>query len=417
MSIIVCGVNHKTAPIDLREQMVFAIERLPLYLADLANQAGVTEAVILSTCNRSEVYAAGATAEQLKAWFASQHHLSLATLAHSFYVYQDQAAIKHLMRVACGLDSLVVGETEILGQLKQAFSEALAAGTVNVAFNRLFQQVFAVAKEVRTSTAVGACPVSVAGTAVRLLRECYQAWPQAKVLLIGAGDVAQLTARHLRSQGIKEIRIINRHLERAKNLAQAMEASWYEFAALPQLLLEVDIVITATGSMLPILTTELLQKVSKPIWVMDLAVPRDVEPKAGELPQVNLYTIDDLKTMIQQHQQGRAHAASQAEQLIEDKSNQVMRWWQSLDMVNTTIRVFREQAVKVRDLELAKAYKRLQQGVDPNQVLANFAHILTNKLLHNPSVQMRQAGQEGHLEILENIQQLLLLQPLEIEPT
>ncbi len=410
MPILACGINHKTAPIALREKVVFAQEKLALYLHDLIANENIREAVLLSTCNRSELYCDANDVNQITDWFCRQHQLSRAELEPAMYFYHAESAVEHIMQVACGLDSMVLGESQILGQMKEAFSESCAAGAVGALFNRLFQQVFAVAKEVRTNTAIGACPVSVSSAAVKFVKQHFPDNLSAMtVLLIGAGVTMDLVLRHLKSPAVKRIVIINRSEENATALAEKHQCETLPFANLPRALTEANIIISATGSTAPIITKTMLSACKKALFILDIAVPRDVEASAAELESIQLYSIDDLKTIIQQNLQGREHAAEKAREMIKQKCGDFIAWMNSLDMAAMTIRAYRKQIEDLCHAELAKAMKQLQRGDDSVQVLASFAYALTNKLLHAPSVQLRQAGFEGRFEILRLAQQLFAI--------
>lgn len=420
MSIIVCGINHKTAPLALREQAIFPMEKLALYLSDLQLNENIQEAVILSTCNRSEVYCDTDDSEKLIEWFCRQHQLTPQTVAPLMTVLRDQAAIEHIMHVACGLDSMVLGESQVLGQMKEAFSESCAAGVIGPQFNRLFQQVFSVAKDVRTHTAIGACPVSVASTAVSLAKRHFPQLNEMAVLVIGAGDTVNLVLQHLKKHAVTQLLIANRNHENAIALANEYQAKMISFDELSQGLVKADLVISATGSLLPVVSQALMQTVmvarkNKPITLIDIAVPRDVEASVAALSDVSLYCIDDLKEIIQHNLQGREHAADKAREVIQQKTQDFLAWQKSLSMVSTTIKAYRSQIEEMCQLELMKAMKQLQQGDDPAEVMAGFAHAFTNKLLHAPSVQLRQAGYEGRFDILQFAQQLFAIPHIEPE--
>lgn len=410
MPIIACGINHKTALVSLREKVVFQPEKLSLYLHDLMTHEAIHEAVLLSTCNRSELYCITDDPEKMIDWFCHQHSISREELLPAWYCYQDQEAVEHMMRVACGLDSMVLGEPQILGQMKDAFSESCAATSVGPQFNRLFQQVFSVAKEVRTNTAIGACPVSIAGAAVNLAKSIFPTGlNQARVLLIGAGDTIQLVLRHLKSQPLQSITIANRHVENALDLAAQYGANAISFSELSRALANVDIVISATGSVTPIIYKEILALSQQPIGIVDIAVPRDVDASVAELNHVTLYSIDDLKNRIQHNLQGREHAAEKARDVIRERSSDFIAWLDSFDTVAVTIRAYRKQIEELCASELAKAKRQLQRGELPAEVLSSFARALTNKLLHHPSVQLRQAGIDGRLDMLQAAQELFVV--------
>ncbi len=410
MAIIVCGISHKTAPIALREQVIFPADQQSVYLHDLTMNENIREAVLLSTCNRSEIYCEADNVDQVIDWFCRQHPIAKAKLEPALYIYTHQAAVQHMMRVACGLDSMVMGEPQILGQMKDAFSEGCAAGSVGTLLNRLFQQIFSVAKEVRTNTSIGACPVSISSSAINLIKQSV-ALPidAATVLLLGAGDTIQLVLRYLKALMPQRILMVNRNLENAQALAEQYQLEVIPFPDLARAIQQADIMITATGSTQPIVSRSLLLQRTKSLCIVDIAVPRDVEEDVGLLPAVQLYSIDDLKTIIQHNQHGREHAAEKAEEMIATKSQDFMAWLQSLDAVATTISHYRKQIEELCRTELVKFRRQLQRGDDPADVLTNFAHSLTNKLLHHPSVQLRQAGFEGRFDLLELARQLFAI--------
>lgn len=414
MSISVCGISHKTAPVELREKLFFAKEKLGFYLQDLINNENIREAVLLSTCNRSEIYCDTEDLSSLKTWFSRQHQIPLKTLEPLLYTYSNEHAIKHIMKVACGLDSMILGEPQILGQMKEAFSEAVASGSVKGLFNRLFQHVFSVAKEVRTNTAIGACPVSISSSAVNLIAE-QLSLKDASVLVLGAGDTIQLVLRYLKIREPKKITIINRSLENARTLAEQFQIEEKDFSELKNILNQVDVVISATGSATPLITKDLLIPREKPLCIVDIAVPRDVAADVSELSQVKLFSIDDLKNTIQHNLQGREHAAEKALEMIEQQSLNFMRWQTSVDEVAKTISAYRKQMEELCQTELLKHRRLLHRGDDPVEVLNQFALSLTNKLLHHPSIQLRQAGVEGRLDLLELARELFALPKPEVE--
>lgn len=410
MAILACGINHKTAPVALREKVVFAQDKLALYLNDLVTQENIQEAVLLSTCNRSELYCTSGDVNKIIDWFCRQHAISQHELKPAMYFYQDEAAIEHIMSVACGLDSMVLGESQILGQLKDAFSESCAAGSVGPLFNRLFQQAFSVAKEIRTNTAIGGCPVSVSSAAVNFIKQYYSdRLDKATLLLLGAGITVELVLRHLKNDMFKKVMIANRSIENASKLAQQYTGEVIDLTTLPKAIMAADIMVTATGGAQPIITQSMIASREKPLLIVDIAVPRDVESSIAELANVSLYSIDDLKETIQRNLQGREHAAVKAREVIKQKSHEFMFWLNSVDMVGMTIRAYRKQIEDLCKAELAKATRQLQRGEDPTRVMAEFAQALTNKLLHTPSVQLRQAGYEGRLDILQLAQQLFAI--------
>lgn len=411
--IIVCGINHKTAPLSLRERTVFSLEKLPLYLADFLAHENSREVVIVSTCNRSEIYCEADDVAPVVEWFCKQHQLTQEDLATAIYTHIDTQAIKHIMQVACGLDSMILGESQILGQIKTAYSESCAVGAVGSIFNRLFQQVFSVAKEVRTNTLVGACPVSVASATVGLAKQVYPQLSQASVVVIGAGATIDLLLRHLKSYSIQVLKVANRNIQNAELLTTCHGGEAIALADLPNALIHADIVISATGSPLPLITKQMMQDAlpqrNKSLNIIDIAVPRDVEESVADLENVQVYCIDDLKLIIQHNVRGREHAAEKAREVIQKKSQEVFSSIKSLEVVGTTITAYRRQIENIGQLELAKAARQLRRGDDPLAVLESFAYAFTNKLLHTPSVQLRQAGFEGRFDILQLAQELFAI--------
>lgn len=429
MSIIVCGINHKIASVALREKVFFALDKLPLYLQDLLSSGLAREAVLLSTCNRSELYCEAEEVRGILDWFCSQG-LALKSenealkkeLRSVLYVYQGQQAVEHVMKVACGLDSMVLGEPEILGQVKTAFSESCTAGAVGSSFHRLFQHVFAIAKEIRSTTAIGACPMSIASTTMTLAKRLFSAQPgktlsEAAILLLGAGDTIQLILRYLQGSPVKKIWLVNRSLEKASQLAATCNAEAVDLGQLTTVLPQADLMITATGSLEPLVTVPLLEKSrivrEAPLIIFDLAVPRDVEPTAASLPGIQLYCIDDLKAVIQENHSNRQHAAEKAQEVIRKRSEEWLQQRHSQDQVTDTIRAYREQIEAICEAELAKALRQLANRQDAETVLRQFTYGVTNKLLHAPSVQLRQAGSEGRLDLLRLAKQLLAIPELE----
>jgi glutamyl-tRNA reductase len=419
MSIIVCGINHKTAPISLREKIFFAPEKLPFYLQDLQNSGIVQAAVVLSTCNRSELYCEAEDPIKVKEWFCQQWPDYQEQLMPMLYIHREQAAVEHIMKVACGLDSMVLGEPEILGQVKAAFSESCSASAISSSFHQLFQQVFAIAKEVRSSTAIGACPMSIASTTLMLAKKLFTPFSTAKIALLGAGDMVALLLRYIQTISVEKVWVVNRSAEKAKELTYQFGGEARELAELEEVISEADILITATGSLQPLVTTSLLNNALKsrqhPLYVFDIAVPRDVEATAAILPNVKLYCIDDLKTIIQDNHLSRQHAADKAQEIIKKKSEEYLINLASQAQVSDTIRAYRQQIEAICEAELNKALRQLALHPDlsAEQVLREFAYALTNKLLHAPSVQLRQAGSEGRFDILRLAKQLLAIPELD----
>lgn len=417
MQLLVLGINHKTAPLSLRERLAFGPERIDEALAGLLSLPGVHEGCILSTCNRSELYCVvePGCQEGLRQWWGMLTHVTMAELDSALYQHQEGEVVRHLMRVASGLDSLVLGEPQILGQLKEAFARAQQQGHAKSLLVRLFQRAFAVAKRVRTETEIGANAVSVAYAAVSLAKQIFADLAGLRVLLIGAGETIELAGRHLRAQQIGAMTVANRTLARAQTLAGPWGADVITLDEIPQVLPTVDMVVSSTASPLPILGKGMLERAlkarrHKPMLLIDLAVPRDVEEEVGSLPDAYLYTVDDLQGIVAENQSTRLQAARLAEHLIDEEKAAFMGWYHSLPS-QEQIRAFRAQAQALQHSELARARLQLQLGEDPEQVLAALAHRLTNKLIHAPTEALRQAGEAGDREALAILSQGLGLDP------
>lgn len=407
MSLLAFGLNHTTAPLEIREKVVIAPERLNLALDGLGEITNVQEAAILSTCNRTEIYCSGAQLDSAGSeaidWFHDFHNLSHQELQPFLYRHPDQSAVKHMLRVASGLDSMVLGEPQVLGQLKDAYQAAMRSGSVGKLLGQLFQHSFKVAKQVRSDTAIGSHPVSVAYAAVRLAQQIFGDLSKQTALLIGAGETIELVARHLHDSGLNKMIIANRTLERSQNLASEFSAYAITLGDITQHLEEADIIISSTASQLPILgkgamETAIIKRKHRPVFIVDIAVPRDVEPEAGELDDVYLYTVDDLKEVIDENMRNRKKAASQAEEIIDSQVINYMAWLNSLDSVST-IRALRKQASQIQTQELEAALQKLKNGGKPEQILQQVTRNLTNKLIHNPSKQLRQASADGRQDL------------------
>ncbi len=420
MSIFVIGINHKTAPVTLREKVYFETEKLSLYLQDIIKRGTAHEAVLLSTCNRSELYVDANDVGEVRDWFCRQTANPREELESALYVYRDDEAVAHIMKVACGLDSMIIGEPQILGQMKEAFSESCSAGAVGALFHRLFQQVFTAAKEIRTTTSVGACPVSVASSAVHFVRHKIKDFTNANVVLIGAGDTTELMMRYLKPYVGRPLTLVNRTLEKASQLIEEFGGSVYSLERLPCALARADVVFSATGSALPIVTKQMVlesmqSRRDKPLTMIDVAVPRDIEPAVSEVENVSVFCIDDLKEIIEKNRRGREHAGDKAYEMILARSKEFMRGVRSHDKVTNAICAYRGQVEDICRLELSKARQQLQQGVQAEDVLEMFANAYTKKLLHAPSVQLRQAGAEGRFELLQYAKQLFSISDPEAE--
>lgn len=415
MGFLAFGINHKTAAVDVRERVAFAPERLGEALREILGASLTQEVAILSTCNRTEIYCSQdhADTESLLKWLADYHGVPVEEIIRCSYLHQDAAAVRHMMRVASGLDSMVLGEPQILGQMKEAWQAARDAGTLGPYLDRLFQSTFNTAKQVRTDTAIGENPVSVAFAAVSLARQIFSDLGRSTALLIGAGETIALVARHLYEQGVGRIIVANRTLERAELLSEPLGGEAIVLTQLPEVLPRCDIIISSTASPLPILgkgavERALKQRKHKPMFMVDIAVPRDIEPEVGSLDDVYLYTVDDLHEVIEENMRSRKGAAEAAERLIEAGTGEFMQRLRALAAVDV-LRRYREKAEHLRDQELAKAQARLERGADPATVMAEMARALTNKLLHDPSVQLKQMSAQGRAEALALAQELFAL--------
>lgn len=404
MSLIAIGINHKTATVDLREKVAFSPEALPEAMKSLACTTQSGEAVILSTCNRTELYCNNANYGDIVAWLEHYHGLNHTDMAPYLYQFEGQEAVNHLMRVASGLDSLILGEPQILGQVKQAFARAKEAGTIALTMDRLFQQTFSVAKKVRTETEIGTAAVSVAFAAVSMAKHIFSALNQTQVLLIGAGETIELVARHLQEQGVSKMLVANRTLARAQAMCDEFNATAITLPDIPNYLSQADIVISSTASPLPILGKGLVEKALKqrrhqPMLLVDIAVPRDIEPEVGDLDDAFLYTVDDLQCIIEQNLASRKEAAKQAEVITSAHAYLFMDWLRSLASVDS-IRDYRNQSIAAKEELLSRAMHKLAQGAEPEQVLNELANKLTNKLIHAPTQALTYASRDGDLNRL-----------------
>jgi glutamyl-tRNA reductase len=412
MPLIALGLNHQTAPLALRERVAFDAAALPAALAALRALPGVEEAAVVSTCNRTEIYAEVAEgAEDVPAsWLASSQGLEPDSLSSYLYRHADGEAVRHLFRVATGLDSMVLGEPQILGQVKEAWQAARSAGSLGRPLDRLFQQSFAVAKRVRTDTRIGAHPVSVAYAAVRLARQVFARLDQACVLLVGAGDTIELAARHLADAKVQRLLVANRTLEHAQQLAARHGGVALPLSELHRHLGEADIVISATASRTPVITREAVQAAlaarrHRPMFLLDLAVPRDIAPEVAALEDVYLYTVDDLEQAIEGNRASRREAAQQADAIIELQCEHYLAWWRAQGRQDA-LRSLRAEGEAARDRALAKAAQELAAGGSPEEVMQRLAHQLTNRLLHAPSSALRQAALDGDVELLRAAERL-----------
>lgn len=412
MLLLALGINHKTAPVQVRERVAFPPDTVRHALNGLRTEVGAREAAILSTCNRTELYCgleADATA-RLVGWLGAFHRVSATDLEPYIYHHPGPGAVRHMLRVAAGLDSMLLGEPQILGQVKTAYRDARSAGTLGKMLDRLFQHSFAVAKQIRTDTAIGSSPVSVAFAAVSLSRQIFADLSQHTALLIGAGETVELVARHLHEQGTRRLVVANRTLERAHALAAQFGGYAIELDEIGQHLLEADIVISSTASPGYLLEpaqvrSSLKARRHRPLFMVDLAVPRDIHPLVGELEDVYLYSVDDLQGIIVENLRSRREAARQAEEIVDVQVDHFMAWMRSQD-AGGHIRNLRRRAERDRDALEARALADLARGRAPEQVVRMLAHGLTNRLLHAPTAGLREAAAASRPDLVAAIARL-----------
>ena len=396
MSLFAVGLNHTTAPLDVRERVVFTSEILVDALRDVVSAGCAKEAAILSTCNRTEVYFEGDAPAPIASWLAGFHGVTERSLAPHCYTLPRDEAVTHAFRVASGLDSMVLGEPQILGQMKHAVRSAVSAGSLGLVLNRLFQRTFAVAKEVRTRTDIGIASVSMAAAAVKLAERIFSSISDRRFLFVGAGEMVELAANHFLARKPRSVTVANRTLERGRALADRFGADAITLEALPERLHEFDIVVTCTASTLPIIGKGLLESVVRqrrhaPVFIADLGVPRDVEAEAAGLDDVFLYSIDDLRGIVNENLAIRREAIVLAEQMIADQATHFLRWLDGRPMV-PVIRALSSHHAAVRTEELERARRMLAAGASPNAALDTLARGITNKLLHAPLSALNAAG-------------------------
>ena len=415
MQLFALGINHHTAPLSVREQVVFQPEHLPQALSDLVRAKPVREAAILSTCNRTELYCAADHPGAAADWLAEYHTLPADRISPYIYTFPQRDAVRHMFRVASGLDSMVLGEPQILGQMKQAARTAEQAGTLGTLLSKLFQRTFSVAKEVRSTTAIGANIVSMAAAAVHLSARIFESLEEQKVLFIGAGEMIELCAAHFAGQRTKRITIANRTLERAEALARKFKGDAIPLDEVAGRLAEYDIVVSCTGSPLPIIGLGMVERAVKvrrhrPMVMVDLAMPRDIEAEVGKLDDVFLYTLDDLGQIVESGMESRQAAVVEAEEIIATRVDNFLHWIDSRESV-PTIRALRDAAERSRRHELEHAHKLLARGEDPAKVLEALSQGLTNKLLHAPTHALNQAEGDEREELAQLISRIYHLHP------
>ena len=417
MALLSLGINHLTAPVDIREKVAFAPEQMSRALHELQDIPAINESVIVSTCNRTEIYcdASSDCGDVITHWLTNHHGIGDEGLIPYIYQHNDREVARHLFRVASGLDSMVLGEPQILGQLKDSYDHARGDKAVNSILDRLLQHSFSVAKRVRPDTEIGSNPVSVAFAAVSLSKQIFGDLSELHALLIGAGETIELVSRHLQSQQIGSVTIANRSVERASLLADQIGADAVQINAVPEQLVHADIVISSTASQLPILgkgATEsaLKQRKHRPIFMVDLAVPRDIESEVGGLQDIYLYTVDDLKTVVDENLRGRELAAEAALEIINLEVTLFGQWLKTHQSADH-IRQLRDSAELIKQQAIVKALAQLKQDSDPEQALQRLANEITNKLMHKPTIEMRKALQSEDEERIQLLKSLITADP------
>lgn len=412
MSLLTLGLNHKTAPLAIRETVAFAPDECLHALSGLTALPSVREGAIVSTCNRTELYAVddGMGDAHLQRWLCEQHGLDPETLVPHFYSYQGRDSIRHAMRVASGMDSMILGEPQILGQMKTALHQAREASTAGPILTRLFEHSFAVAKDVRTDTDIGAHPVSVAYAGVSLARRIFADFGNVTVMMIGAGETIDLAARHLGEMGVGKMVFANRSVERARNLASQHRGVAIGLDEVRAHLPAADLVVTSTGAPhqlieAPAMRDALRTRKRRPVFMLDLAVPRDVDPAIGKMEDVYLYTVDDLQDVIRDNLRSREQAALMADDMLEERIDEFIAWLDSRSAVDT-IRAMRGHADQHRDAVLDRAQRLIRQGKSGEEIAAFVANTLTSKLMHAPTSALRNSDGEGQQQLIQSAQRL-----------
>jgi len=415
MQVYALGLNHHTAPLAIRERLAFQPERLDDALHDLTRGSSIREAAILSTCNRTELYFATEQPQDAADWLAQFHRMSLSEVSPYLYAYPQRDAVRHVFRVASGLDSMVLGEPQILGQVKEAARRAEEAGTMGVLLHKLFQNTFAVAKEVRSTTAIGANIVSMAAAAVHLSERIFERMTDQRVLLIGAGEMIELCAAHFAGTKPKLMAVANRTEARAQLVASRFNAEVMRLDVIGEMLPRFDIVVSCTAAPLPIVGLGMVERAVKarrhrPIVMVDLAVPRDIETEVGKLDDVFLYTVDDLAQVVDAGMESRQQAVVEAEEIIDTRVDGFLHWVQAREAV-PTIRALRQHAESLRVMELERASRLLAKGEDPREVLEALSQGLTNKLLHGPTRYLNQSEGDQQAGASQLVKRLFNLDP------
>lgn len=413
MQLTAVGLNHQTAPLSIREKLAFPAASLAEAMHNLVQNDAVKEAVILSTCNRTELYCVGDT-EAVIGWLADYHDIPAEKIRPYLYTLENNDTVRHAFRVACGLDSMVLGEPQILGQIKDAVRIAQEQSSINSNLNALFQKTFAVAKEVRTDTAVGENSVSMAAASVKMAEQIFPDIADLNVLFIGAGEMIELVATYFAAKQPKLITVANRTLPRAQELCDRLgvNAEPALLSNLPDILHEYDVIVSSTASQLPIVGKGMVERALKkrhhmPLFILDLAVPRDIEAEIAELQDTYLYTVDDMQEIVETGKDARRRAAAAAEAMVAEKVSEFVEWQKSRQSV-PLIRALRDEGERARRQVLENAMKQLAKGASAEEVLERLSIQLTNKLLHSPTSVLNKAGAEDS-DLVETVAQIYRL--------
>lgn len=414
MKLFVLGVNHKTAPVDVREKVSFSPEQVQHALAELKEKCPSDEYMILSTCNRTEIYCnlKSIDSSTIEQWLHDYFELSPNSLTNYLYQKSDLDAIKHIMRVSSGLNSLILGEPQIFGQIKDAYTLAQKSDSIHQRMDALFQHIFKTVKQIRTDTAIGSSPVSVAFSAVALSKQFFGDLSEQTALLLGAGETIELVARHLKEHNIGKLIIANRTIAKAHQITETLGGYAIGLNEIEDHLHEADIIISSTASPTPLLQkddikTALKARRHKPIFIVDIAVPRDIAPDVGQLDNAYLYTVDDLTAIIEENKQSRKDASLEAEEIVSTQAENFMMQYHASLQASPIIQDYRQHAYELKDLALEDALQQLQKGEKPEQVIKKLANQLTNKILHTPTANIHQAGLKGEQHIIDAAKVLL----------
>lgn len=410
MVFIACGLNHKTTPLDLREKMLLTPSLQGVWLQRLVAESAVHEAAILTTCNRTEIYCETEDTNAILPWLAKAHLVPEQSLAPFLYYHHDEQGIRHMLRVATGLDSMMLGEPQILGQMKQAYQQACTLGTAKTNLRLVFDHTFSASKRIRHQSGLGKNPISVAFAAVSLMTQRFTSLAGLRVFLIGSGETIALVAKYLHEKGVTNFYVASRTDENAQALAGLFQASAVPLDEIPQYLAKVDVVISATACPFPFITKNMIiealaAREESPLFLLDLAVPRDIEPEVGLLPAICLYNIDDLQHISEAGMDKRRSAAVYAEILIEEELKTYTRKLKQ-HKINDILCKYRAHMQDLAQSELARAKLKLSRGQSPDLVFEEFARLLINKLTHSPLLGLRQAASDGQDELLDLVQYL-----------